>query len=533
MKKKKRILVPILLVIAGLGLSRTGLWAQSGDGDGSDQIGVEKGLPRHLEDGKEYDITIPQLIDFGHQVFKAQWTSEEGAGRPLTKGNGLPLSNPSRQLVFPFNFNRVSGPDTDSCSGCHNLPRAGGGGDIVGNVFVLGNRFDFATFDHSDLIPTSGAVDELGNFVTLQDIANSRKTIGMFGSGYIEMLARQITARLIQIRNTIQPGGSAVLMAKGINYGMLRRNADGTWDTSQCVGISPLSLTSTGAANPPSMLIRPFHQASNVISLRQFTNNAFNQHHGIQSEERFGIGVDADGDGFVNELTKADITAVTIFQATLPVPGRVINSDPEVLAAIIHGEKLFHKIGCDSCHIQSLPLGNQGWVYSEPNPYNPPGNVTPGEMTPINVDMTGPDSPLPHLQPVNGQVWVPAYTDLKLHDITYGATDPNHEPLNQDQTPGTAAFFAGNSYFLTSKLWGTYKSHPFGHHGLYTTMREAILAHNGEALTVTQAFQALPQYSQNSIIEFLKSLQVLPPNTPSLCVNENYQPIQCPAGVQP
>ena len=54
------------------------------------------------------------------------------------------------------------------------------------------------------------------------------------------------------------------------------------------------------------------------------TNNAFNQHHGIQSEERFGIGVDADGDGFVNELTRADVTAVTIFQATLAVPGRMI-----------------------------------------------------------------------------------------------------------------------------------------------------------------------------------------------------------------
>jgi hypothetical protein len=61
-----------------------------------------------------------------------------------------------------------------------------------------------------------------------------------------------------------------------------------------------------------------------VISLRQLTNNAFNHHHGIQSEERFGAGVDADGDGVVNELTRADVTAVTLFQATLPVPIQVI-----------------------------------------------------------------------------------------------------------------------------------------------------------------------------------------------------------------
>jgi hypothetical protein len=31
------------------------------------------------------------------------------------------------------------------------------------------------------------------------------------------------------------------------------------------------------------------HQAANVVSLREFTNNAFNQHHGMQSTERFGL----------------------------------------------------------------------------------------------------------------------------------------------------------------------------------------------------------------------------------------------------
>jgi hypothetical protein len=38
-----------------------------------------------------------------------------------------------------------------------------------------------------------------------------------------------------------------------------------------------------------------------VVSLRQFSNNAFNHHHGIQSTERLGAGTDPDGDGFVNE----------------------------------------------------------------------------------------------------------------------------------------------------------------------------------------------------------------------------------------
>ncbi len=38
----------------------------------------------------------------------------------------------------------------------------------------------------------------------------------------------------------------------------------------------------------------------------------------MQSTERFGVGTDPDGDGVMNELTRADITATVIFQATLP-----------------------------------------------------------------------------------------------------------------------------------------------------------------------------------------------------------------------
>ena len=74
------------------------------------------------------------------------------------------------------------------------------------------------------------------------------------------------------------------LVSKGISFGMIKRNLDGTWNTSQVSGISGPSLATTGAADAPSLIIRPFHQAGNVISIRQFTNNAFNHHHGMQLE---------------------------------------------------------------------------------------------------------------------------------------------------------------------------------------------------------------------------------------------------------
>jgi hypothetical protein len=488
-------------------------------------IGREMAVPRHLQDGEEYQLTIPQLVTFGEKLFTAKWTIQEGAGRPLTKGTGGPLSDLTDPLIFPRNFNRISGPDSNSCSGCHNEPFVGGGGDRITSVFVLGQRFDFATFDHSDPRLTKGALDERGQFATLQDIANERKTIGMNGSGFIEMLARQMTGDLQAIRDSLAPGAQRQLITKGISFGMLKRNMDGSWDTSAVQGLPAPSLASSDANHPPSLIIMPFHQAGAVISVRQFSNNAFNHHHGIQSEERFGVDVDADGDGFVNELTRADVTAVTVFQATLPVPGRVIASDPEVEKAVRLGERRFAAIGCAACHTPKLPLTNNGWMYSEPSPYNPPGNLRVDDAPTLLVDLTSNDLPVPRLKPDgHGVVWVPAFTDLKLHDISAGPTDRNVEPLDQNRPPGSPTFFGGNAKFVTRKLWGTANSGPFMHHGKFTTMREAVLAHSGEALASRQAFEALSPYEKDCLIEFLKTLQVLPPNTKSLAVDENAKP---------
>ena len=483
------------------------------------QLGKEVAVPVHLRDGQEYELSISRLIQFGEELFSAKWTIQEGAGRPDVKGtaNGPRLSDPSQSLIFPRNFNRISGPDSNSCKGCHNDPVEGAGGDRATLVFVLGQRFDFATFDHNDEIPTKGATDELGRFVTLQTIANERKTIGMNGSGFIEMLARQMTADLQAIRDSITPGQSKALVSKGVSFGVLARSVDGSWNTSRVEGLPAPSLSTASSNGKPSLLILPFHQAGAVVSLRQFTNNAFTQHFGMQPEERFGIGVDEDGDGFVNELTRADITAAVIYQATLPVPGRMIPDDPELARAVRIGEHWFRQIGCAACHIPQLPLTNRGWIYSEPGPYNPSGNAQAGEVQPINVDLTSDQLPGPRLKPnADGIVWVPAFTDLKLHDITSGPDNPNAELLDQNQPAGSEAFFAGNRKFITRKLWGVGNSGPYMHHGKFTTMREAILAHSGEALQSREAFENLTSYDRDCIIEFLKSLKILPPNTTSL-----------------
>jgi len=514
------------------------------------EVGSEVAIPTHLQDGEEFTTSIRQLIEYGAQLFNAKFTVQEGAGRPKSKGTGAPISDPSSPLVFPRNFDRLSSPDANSCSGCHNAPMSGAGGDRVTEVFVLAQRFDHLTFDHSDGITTRGAVDESGRLVTMNNATNDRKTVGMNGSGFVEMLARQMTADLQAERDAAPPGSSRQLLSKGVAFGTLTHNADGSWNTSQVQGLPAPSLSSSGTT-PPSLIIRPLHQVGNVISLRQFSNNAFNHHHGMQSEERFGLGADPDGDGVSNELTVADLTAASIFQATLSVPGRVIPNDPKIERANVVGEALFDKIGCATCHA-ILPLtsnnnhglpGQPGWIYFEPNPYNPAtGPNSPNlRLGPTNypvsapalaVDLTSETLPLPRLRAHAGVVMVPAYTDLKLHDISATsdpATDPECEPLDQNQPAGSPGFFAGNCKFITRKLWGFYnQGGAFMHHGKFTTAREAIEAHNGEALSQRLAFDALAQNLQNDLIEFLKSLQVLPPGSKSLVVDERGNPKRWP-----
>jgi hypothetical protein len=485
-------------------------------------IGREVAVPRHLADGEEFIVSTGRLLAHGRALFEARWTSQEGGGRPFAKGTGAPLADPGRPLVFPRNFNRVSGPDANSCAGCHNAPfgSTGGGGDVVTNVFVLGQRFDFATFDSDDGVPTGGSRDERGERVRLQDIANERSTPGMFGAGYIEMLARQMTGDLQAIRDAMQPNERRRLTSKGVDFGVLGRHPDGSWDTS---GVEGLPFTSL-AGDPPTLAIRPFHQAGAVVSLREFTNNAFHHHHGIQPVERFGDGVDPDGDGFANELTRADVTAVVLFQAALPVPGRVIPRRPAVEAAIRRGEQLFATIGCAECHVPALPLVDRGWIFREPGPYNPPGNVGDGERPVLELNLNSSRLPGPRLVARGGVTLVPAYTDLKLHDITRGPDDPAREPIDMNRPAGSPGFFAGNGRFLTRRLWGAANEPPYFHHGRFTTLREAVLEHWGEAEATRSAFVGLGAHDQDAVIEFLKSLQVLPPGARHRVVDEHGLP---------
>src|SRR4029077_5030698 len=62
---------PLLLIFMAM-LACAG-WSQD-HSESQSLIGKEVAIPRHLQDGEEYDLSIPKLIRFGESLFTAKWT---------------------------------------------------------------------------------------------------------------------------------------------------------------------------------------------------------------------------------------------------------------------------------------------------------------------------------------------------------------------------------------------------------------------------------------------------------------------------
>lgn len=456
---------------------------------GDPPIGEQPAILHHIEQSaiEQGQYSFGALVAAGQILFDARFNILDGQGRPESTGTG------ATRLPGQPAFIRTSAPDANACVGCHIQPSSGGAGDFVANVFVLAQALD----------PVTESVD--GAF------SNERNTLGMFGAGAIEMLAREMSAELIAIReearsdaqSTGQPQTRA-LEAKGVDFGAITVLPDGRIDPTEIDGVDW------------DLIVKPFHQKGAVVSLREFSNNAMNHHHGMQSVERFGAGTDPDNDGVVDELTVGDITAVTLFQAALPAPRPVQGVSAASRKAAGRGASVFTEIGCGRCHRPELPLGQRR--FSEPNPHNPPGNLQPGQTSAvIEFDLVV-SSDSPFVQPLpHDRATVRAFTDLKRHDLNDAEL---HHFANEHLAQGSQVGFAKPTdftvppaprptrAFLTRKLWDAGNSDPYGHRGDLTTLTEAIFFHGGAARAERDAFLALPQSRRDELIEFLKSMQV-------------------------
>ena len=88
---------------------------------------------------------------------------------------------------------------------------------------------------------------------------------------------------------------------------------------------------------------------------------------------------------------------------------------------------------------------------------------------------------------------------ISMTDDDYCAAR-RHWPRLHEPAPWLAWILRWKLEVHNAKTVGNRQSISLRHHGLYTTMREAVLAHHGEADASGAAFRWLPKYDQDSII---------------------------------
>ena len=446
-----------------------------------DGLPATPGLPGHVEQHEIDSRTrsLDEILEAGRRLFTGPVNTCDGFGRPAATGAGERRTPDQPEMI------RTSSPEATACASCHSQPVTGGAGDFVTNVFVLAEGLDPATDSVSPLL------------------SNERNSLGLFGAGAIELLAREMSADL-RAQATGLPDGEHTLTTKGVDFEVTI--AGGTVTASRGVDAD--------------LIVKPFHQAGVVVSLREFAVNAFNHHLGLQAEERFdlnpakGFDPDFDADGIARELTVGDITAVTLWQASLPIPRQLKPTGPTARRALALGERVFAEVGCTTCHRPALIL--ESTVFVEPNPDNPPGTCRDAALCPaFRLDLADDDAGAPRLERLpGGRAIVRAYTDLKRHNLCDAESAPNpirhycneHLPQGRPDQDGRP----GAEFFLTRKLWDAGNSSPYGHRGDLTTLAEAILVHGGEARAARDAFAARPLEEQRALIEFLESLQMPP-----------------------
>jgi hypothetical protein len=473
-------------------------------------------------------VSFRQVFNFGRILFTTNFNVCDGAGRPGTTAAAGVHGVGGARAIDPLRgprFTIFSGPDANSCASCHNEPGVGGAGSFHANLFeqaadcdpVLGVMFGPSLVGPvlssqrpcRPTTPTSTGGAQTPAF-------NERGSLGLFGSGAIDLLGREMTddlqalqaQALSQAQRTGQPV-TVALVTKGVSFGSLIARPNGTVDTSGVQGVSP------------DLVIRPFGRKGGNKSIRHFSVQAFNRHHGMQPDEaleQVAGAPDPDGDGVTGELTVGDITAAVVFQAALPIPRRIKLHGAKARQAAL-GEQLFAAVGCTGCHVPALPL--RSTHYCEPNPRNNDGDFRDTTQR-LCFDLRKTSG-------LEGKM-VPAYTDLKRHTLCdpTRAYDPitNHfcDDVATSQTPATDKTGPGPAgvtdrppyhQFLTAKLWDTGNSGPWGHRNDLDTIYEAIVHHGGEAATVTAAFEALPDADQLAVVAFLKTLQMpIMPNNP-------------------
>jgi cytochrome c peroxidase len=430
---------------------------------------------------KQGESAIPALIERGRILFKAKFTTEDGAGRPKATQAIVPTKR--KRGANPA-FSRTSGPDSNACSGCHNDPIAGGSGDFVADVFVS-EGFESPQFDNTD--PT---------------FSSERHTTPLMGSGLVELLAREMTADLQEIRNGAvkQSRASGVdvradLVSKGVRFGSILAHPDGIVDLASIEGVDA------------DLIVRPFSRKGVFTSLRQFSINAMNIHHGMEAMERFGVRWTGTHDfaesGVPDAVTPGDISALVAFQANLAPPTVKQDLPEDWRTAAAEGAKQFTTLGCASCHISALPL--KSLTFTDPAPYDMAGTLRESEsQNSIRIDLSKAAFAARLQKNDKGEWLIPLFSDLKRHLMVDAAVNALGNELQAQR-------FVERDVFLTPRLWGVASTAPYGHRGDFRSLDEIIRAHGGEARFARDAYLDSDKSMRDDVIAFLRTLEIKAP----------------------
>jgi hypothetical protein len=412
----------------------------------------------------------------GRQLFQRKFTREQGQG-PLSGDGAGDIAN---NLAIGAGL-------ADSCAACHGRPRgaAGFGGDVA----------------------------------TRPD---SRDSPHLFGLGLKEMLADEMTQELraqrdAAIAQAAQGSGDARrnLVAKGVRFGSIRAFANGNVDTSQVEGLDA------------DLRVRPFFAHGGTISIREFVVGALNAEMGLQTADPDLLAVaagqtvvtpagmtldpadnietspaaspsdDPDNDGVVNEIDPALIDHFEFYLLNYfkPATDRQTHLTRD-------GQEKMRRIGCTQCHVAELRIDHDRRVADVETVHDPRQGIfnnlfATAEPLFVEIDDGGGDT---LKQPGGGPFVVRnIYTDFKRHDL-----GPEFYEIEYGGTM--------RKEFLTTALWGVGSTSPYGHDGRSTTLRNVILRHGGEAQRSRDEFQRLRPEQQHSILAFLRSLTLFPPD---------------------
>jgi CxxC motif-containing protein (DUF1111 family) len=152
-----------------------------------------------------------------------------------------------------------------------------------------------------------------------------------------------------------------------------------------------------------------------------------------------------------------------------------------------HGWTLFEKIGCATCHTDTMTTAPAGT------------KINGGTFT---------------IPAALGSITFHPYGDFLMHDVGTGdgilQAIPEHYGKKVFRLmSGYMAkqdFESSRNKIRTAPLWGVRLRPRLMHDGASLTFRDAILRHEGEAKHVTTQFEKLKSEDQEAVIEFLKSL---------------------------